>query len=196
MFQGRLTYDYKADAWTAHAWAGFVEQELDDITVPGSTTVKNKSGIGGEAGLALTFGPVGVTGYYYRASGVGTTGLFFDSIALNGELRDSEGGYIQAYVKPTDKLKIIGSYGVSSLYLASGEAAYDSYSYFNDAGQIVTVNPTQGLVRRNESETAGVYYAFTPWLTGVGEYTHAESKSHGPDNTSANSVSLGAIVFY
>jgi hypothetical protein len=199
MVQGRLTYDYKTDAWTAHAWAGFVEQELDDITVPGvggNSAVKNKSGIGGEAGLALTFGPVGVTGYYYRASGVGTTGLFLDSIALNGELRDSEGGYIQAYVKPTDKLKIIGSYGVSALYLASGEAAYDSYTYVNDLGQAVTVNPTQGLVRRNESETGGVYYALTPWLTALGEYTHAESKSHGANSTSANSVSVGAIVFY
>jgi hypothetical protein len=199
MLQGRLTYDYKTDAWTAHAWAGFVEQQLDDIAVPGvagTTSVKDKTGIGGEAGLALTFGPVGVTGYYYRASGVGTTGLFLDSIALNGELRDSEGGYIQAFVKPTDKLKIIGSYGVSSLYLANGEAAYDSYASINSLGQPIIINPTQGLLRRNESETGGLYYAVTPWLTALGEYTHAESKSHGPDSTSANSVSVGAIVFY
>jgi hypothetical protein len=187
MFQGRLTYDYKGDALTAHLWAGFVEQTLDDVATPsGSTTSKN--GIGGEVGGTIGVGPVGMTAYYYRASGVGTTALFFDALAANGQTRDSEGGYIQAYVKPTDKLKIVGSYGVSSLYLASGEGAY-----WESLGQ---PDALADVVRRNESETGGLYYALTPWLTALGEYTHAESKSHGQNSSSANSVSVGAIVFY
>jgi hypothetical protein len=186
MFQGRLTYDYKSDAWSAHLWAGFVEQQLDAVVTPTNPNA-TKTGIGGEGGATLTFGPVGLTGYYYRASGVGTTGLFFEALAPNGQTRDSEGGYIQGSVKVGDKLKLIGSYGVSSLYLASGEAAYDE--------EFLDESPST-LVRRNESETFGAYYALTPWLTPLAEFTHSESKSHGPNDSSANSFSLGAILFY
>lgn len=193
MVQGRLTYDYKADAFTAHLWGGFVEQKLDDIAVPNPATglpqsTTNKNALGGEAGAAFTFGPVGLTGYYYRASGVGTTALMFDGLAATGQTRNSEGGYIQASLKATDKLKLIGSYGVSSLYLASGEGAY-----WTALGQ---PDALADVVRRNESETVGVYYALTPWLTPLAEYTHAESKSHGTNDLSADSVSLGAILFY
>ncbi|MEJ0046619.1 MAG: porin [Rhodospirillales bacterium] len=186
MFQGRLTYDYKADAWAAHLWAGFVTQNLDNIATPnGGTTSKN--GVAGEAGATLTFGPVGLTGYYYRGSGVGTTALFFEAVAPNGQLRDSEGGYIQASVKATDKVKLIASYGVSSLYLGSGEGTYDE--------EFLETTPA-ALVRRNESETVGAYYSLTPWLTPLAEYTHTESKSHGPNDLTADSFSIGAILFY
>ena len=58
------------------------------------------------------------------------------------------------------------------------------------------INPEAGLVRRNESETGGAYYAMTDWLTLVGEYTHTDSRSHGPNQSAANSVSAGAILFY
>jgi hypothetical protein len=186
MLQGRLTYDYKAEGWSAHLWAGFVEQQLDAVATPTNPN-KTKTGIGGEGGAALTFGPVGLTGYYYRARGVGTTGLFFEALAANGQARDSEGGYLQGSIKATDKLKLIASYGVSNLYLAPGEALYDE--------QYLDLNAAD-LVRRNESETVGAYYALTPWLTPLVEYTHAESKSHGPNDLSADSFSVGAILFY
>jgi hypothetical protein len=186
MFQGRLTYDYKSDAWSAHLWAGFVEQQLDAVETLTNPN-KTKTGVAGEGGAALTFGPVGLTGYYYRGSGVGTTGLFFEALGPNGEARDSEGGYIQGSVKATDKLKLIASYGVSDLYLASGEALYDEEFLDTSAAT---------LVRRNESETVGAYYAMTPWLTPLVEYTHSESKSHGPNDLSADSFSVGAILFY
>jgi hypothetical protein len=60
----------------------------------------------------------------------------------------------------------------------------------------VNVDPAAGLVRRNESETGGAYYAMTDWLTLVGEYTHTDSHSHGANSSTANSVSAGAILFY
>jgi hypothetical protein len=128
---------------------------------------------------------------------LGTTAFFFEGIGANGQLRDSEGGYVQASVKATDKLKLIASYGVSSLYLAPGEGAAEAFSYYSYPGpQLITVDPAAGLVRRNESETAGAYYALTDWLTLVGEYTHADSHAHGPNESEANSVSAGAILFY
>ena len=176
MFQGRLTYDYKAEQWAAHVWAGFVTQNQEGI-VTATSDRNSKTAVAGEGGASITYGPAGLLGYYYRGSGVGTTALFFDGLSLDGQFRDSEGGYIQGFIKPIPKLKLIASYGESSLYLAPGE-----------------YNPS--LVRRNESETAGAYYSWTDWLTLVGEYTHTDSKSHGFANSTANSVSAGAILFY
>jgi len=176
MIQGRFTYDYKADNWATHLWAGFVTQEQQGI-VTAYTDRGSKNTAAGEGGATVTIGPVGLLGYYYRGSGVGSTALFFDGVSQAGDLRDSEGGYVQAFWKPIPKLKLVGSYGESSLYLAPGE-----------------YNPD--LVRRNESETGGAYYSWTQWLTLVGEYTHTDSKAHGPYASSADSVSAGAILFY
>jgi hypothetical protein len=193
LLEGRLTYDYKSPSWTAHLWSGVIEETLDDIQAPHETTTTSKTGLGGEAGATVTLGPVGLTGYYYRAHGIGTTGLFFEAIGANGNLRDSEGGYVQASVKATDKLKLVASYGESSLYLANGEAASE---FTTSPLTLVTTDPASGLARRNESETAGAYYSMTAWLTLVGEYTHTDSHAHGPNSSAANSVSAGAILFY
>ncbi len=176
MFQGRFTYDYKGDGWATHAWTGFIAQQMDGITTTASAR-NSKTAVGGEGGANLTIGPVGVQGYYYRGSGLGSTGLFFDGIAQNGQFRDSEGGYAQVFVKPTDKLKLVASYGESALYQAPGENSPD-------------------LLRRNTSETAGAYYNLTSWMTLVGEYTHTMSTSHGGNESQANSLSAGAILFY
>jgi predicted porin len=175
MFQGRFTYDYKGADWSTHVWSGFVVQTDDGIATPAGIT--SKTAAAGEFGANVTLGPVGLQGYYYRAKGVGSTALFFDGLSPDGQLRDSEGGYVQAFVKPTDKLKLVASYGESSLYEAPGEN-----------------NPL--LLRRNESETAGAYYNLTNWLTLLGEYTHTDSHAHGPNESTANSVSAGAILFY
>ena len=177
-FEGKITYDAKTTAFSAHLWAGFITQSLQNIATANGTTVSgSKQGVGGEGGAVLTFGPAALTGYIYRGTGIGTTAKFFDAIGPSGNLRGSDGGYIQGSYKIVPKLKLIASYGVSNLYQAPGE---------NDPD----------LVRRNESETAGLYYGLTDWVTLVGEFTHSDSKSHGPQSTSANSVSAGAILFY
>ncbi len=180
-FEGKVTYDYKSPSFTAHAWAGFLTQNQQGITplnpgavVHGSTS---KDASAGEAGAAITFGPVGLTGYIYRGAGVGTTGKFFDGLSADGALRDSEGGYVQASYKITPKFKLVGSYGQSSLFRAAGD-----------------VDPN--LVRRNEAEIGALYYNLTSWVTLVGEYAHQESKSHGPLETTSNAFTTGAILFY
>ena len=199
MIQGRATYDYKAPAWSVHLWVSGLEQQLDDIVAPYASAANNgtKTGLAGDIGGVVTVGPVGLTAYYYRAHGVGTTGEFFEAIGANGNLRNSEGGYIQGSFKATDKLKLIASYGVSNLYLANGEAESEAFQEFIPPNPVpITVDPAAALVRRNESETAGAYYSMTDWLTLVGEYTHTDSKAHGPNSSAANSVSAGAILFY
>ena len=138
---------------------------------------KSKLAGAGEAGAVLTFGPASLMAYYYRGTGVGTTGKFFDGIGLNGGFRDSEGGILQGSYKLTPKLKVAASYGESNLYLANGE-----------------YNPN--LVRRNESEDGALYYTLTDWITLVGEYAHQQAKSHGPYETTSNAFTAGAILFY
>ncbi len=179
-FEGKVTWDYKA-AFTAHLWAGFMTQSQQGInanlaSVPIQRGQSKLAGAG-EAGATIGFGPAALTAYVYRGTGVGTTGKFFDGVDLAGNFRDSEGGYIQGTYKITPKLKLAGSYGQSSLFLAPGE-----------------VDPL--LVRRNEAEIGAAYYSLTDWVTLVGEYAHQESKSHGPFETTSNAFTAGAILFY
>ncbi|WP_207207861.1 porin family protein [Komagataeibacter xylinus] len=131
----------------------------------------------GEIGTKLTYGPAQFVGYYYRGSGLGTTGLFFDGVASNGRKRASEGYYVQMMYNFTKKFKLVGSYGVSNLYLAPGEKDPD-------------------LVRRNESEVGAAYYKMTDWLNLVAEYAHTSSAAHGPYKESDNSASGGMILLF
>lgn len=131
----------------------------------------------GEIGTKLTYGPFQGVAYYYRGSGLGTTGLFFDGVASNGHKRASEGYYLQGMYNVTKKIKLVGSYGVSNLYEARGE---------NDPS----------LVARNESEVGALFYSLTDWLNIVGEYAHTESKAHGPARATDNTASGGAILLF
>jgi predicted porin len=177
-FEGKVTWDYKGAALTAHAWAGFMTQSQQQITaLDEGVPTNNKVAGAGEGGATVTFGPASVTGYYYKGKGVGTTAKFFDGISAGGELRASEGGYLQGTYKILPKLKLAGSYGESSLYRAAGD-----------------VDPN--LVRRNEAYIGAAYYSLTDWVTLVGEYAHEESKSHGPLSVTSNAVTAGAILFY
>jgi predicted porin len=181
LFEGKLTYDFAPNKMVKGTlWAGFMVQPQQNIIPavgPLPTSPSNKTAAAGEVGGKIDVGPFGAVGYFYRGSGVGTTGKFFDGIGLNGQLRDSEGLYAQASYKILPKLKVVGSYGQSSLYLADNE-----------------YNPL--LVRRNEAEIGAVYYNLTDWVTLVGEYAHEESHNHEDDVVRANAFTAGAILFY
>ena len=181
MFQGQISYKTAASAdMKVHIWADGLVQPEQNVLSPdiAAGAAHSVTVFAGDIGATLDVGPVGGAAYYYRGSGLGTTGLFFDGIAVNGNKRDSEGYYGQGYFKILPKLKLVGSYGVSDLYLANGEVD----------------NPT--LVRRNESEIGAGYYTLTDWMTLVAEFAHTTSKSHGPDQADDNTVSLGTIVFF
>jgi hypothetical protein len=178
MVQGKLTYDFDT-AVKGRLWASFLLQPEDHLTGSGiaATANRNVTVVAGDAGAKGSYGPFDGVLYYYRGSGIGTTGLFFDGIAANGEKRDSEGYYAQAGFKLTPKFKLVGSYGASALNLAPGEVA-----------------PT--LVRRNESEIGSAYYTLNEWMTLIAEFAHTTSKSHGPDTASDNTVSVGTMIFF
>jgi hypothetical protein len=90
-FQAKLTYDGKVGPVGAHLWVSGITQKHDTLNRTLAYTGK-----GLDLGAKLTAGPVTVVGYYYTASGLGTTVLnLFDSDGL-GHARDSHGFYAQA----------------------------------------------------------------------------------------------------
>jgi predicted porin len=178
MFQGKLTYDYKAGDFAARLWGGFLVQPQEGVmptTVSGNT--KSVTAVAGEGGAKLSWGPASLVGYYYQGRAVGSTALMFDGIADNGNPRGSQGYYVQVGFKPIPKLNLVASYGQSGLNQAAGE-----------------VSPS--LVRRNEAEVGGAYYSLTDWLTLVAEYAHVDSVSHGNTKSSQDAVTAGAILFF
>ena len=129
-----------------------------------------------DLGINYNLGNLGLTAYAYTADGAGTT--FFHANAHNsGAERESDGGYVQAtYVIPSGT-KLGVSYGISNLDKAGGEA--DS-----------------ALVEENNRLTVGAYHPLTKHLNLVAEFNKMESESHNGLKNEADSVSLGAILFF
>lgn len=170
-FQGKITYDYKADKWSLHAWAGGITQKHDGILGSPSYT-----GNAFDVGAKVGFSGLSVLGYYYNGKGVGTTGLFILSTAANGAKRKSDGFYGQA-TYTFGKFTLGGSYGESHLSLAPGE-----------------INPT--LVDKNSAWIGQGRYQLTSWVTLLGEYVHTKSTAHGPNEATSDAVATGAILFF
>ncbi len=179
MFQGKLTYDYKAGATAARVWLGGLVQPQQGFAAVTTTAVRpHDETVGaGEIGAKIDSGPFGAVGYFYRARGIGTTGLMFDGVSATGTLRNSEGFYAQGSYKPVKKLKMVASYGESSLFQAPGEN-----------------NPT--LVRRNAATIGAGYYSLTDWLTLVAEYAHVQAHNNAGDGIDQNVFTAGTILFF
>lgn len=169
--EGQASYTFSADAISGKVWmsgatykvkpAAAIEYTADVVDV----------------GANFNAGNAGITGYYYKGEGVGTTMMHNAAASVTGNKRDSDGGYLQAtYVLPS-KTKLGLAYGVSKLDLATGESL-------------------TSLVKENKRITLGAYHPLTKHLNLVGELNQIESESQlGRKNTS-DSVSLGAILFF
>ncbi|MCP1270094.1 MULTISPECIES: porin family protein [Acetobacter] len=179
MVQGKGTYDFTIGGVQTRIWASFLVQHQQGLTSPDLDASSRRGAMveAGEIGTKITYKGFQGVAYYYRGSGLGTTGLFFDGIANNGRKRASEGYYVQAMYNFTKKFKLVGSYGVSNLYQAPGENS-------------------SLLVRRNQSEVGAAFYSLTDWLNLVAEYAHTESAAHGPNKESDNSASAGVILLF
>lgn len=184
MIQGKVTYEATFGEVKAKIWASFLIQHQQNLQGVGITTDTGHHAAmveAGDIGAKVSYKGFEGVAYYYRGSGLGTTGLFFDGVAANGSKRDSEGYYVQAAYNITERLKLVGSYGVSNLYLAGGEAR--------------TVDPGY-LVRRNQSVIGAAYYHLTDWLNLVGEYAHTSSDAHNGSSESDDTASAGVILLF
>lgn len=170
-FQAKVTYDYKADGFSGHVWAGGIIQKHDGIA--GSPSY---AGRGFDVGAKLGYGGASLLGYYYDGSGLGTTGLFILSTDALGRKRDSNGFYTQASYT-LGKLTGGVSYGGSHLELTSGE-----------------INPN--LLDKNSSWVGQLRYGLTPWVTLISEYTRTKAEAHGIDRAKSTTIATGAILSF
>jgi len=174
-FEGKASYSFSGDALAGKLW---VSGASYDVAVNNNIAVQRSyTATVADIGANVNAGNFGITGYYYKGEGVGTT--FFGSQGWNGlDKRDSDGGYLQGtYVLPT-KTKLGLAYGVSNLDRANGDGL------------------GAGLLSKNDRVTVGLYHPLTKHLNLVAEYNDIESRSHDGLRNESRHGSVGAILFF
>ncbi|MGN6452743.1 MAG: porin [Steroidobacteraceae bacterium] len=160
--------------------AGITQKQDYFYTLPvipaGLPTTYDYNGNGIDVFAKLDVANFEVFGYYYHASGLGTTALFNLGAFGFGDTRDSDGYLAQATYK-FGALKIGVQYGESKL------------DYANSADQ--TANPA--LVSSNKKGTVGLYYSLTDNLTLLAEGSDVKSKSHAGGENTATTINAGAF---
>jgi|NOAtaT_6_FD_contig_123_73826_length_1492_multi_10_palindrome_1 predicted porin len=179
--EGKASYSFAAEALTGKIWVGGasykVKGETNSAAASALGTVHEYTADVADIGVNLNAGNAGLTAYYYRGDGVGTTILLGNGFSTAHGKRSSDGGYLQGtYVLPT-KTKLGVAYGKSNLDRAAGESASD-------------------LVEFNERYTVGLYHPLTKHLNLVAEYNDIESRSHAGAINKNTTGSLGAILFF
>jgi len=173
-YEGKVSYTWAGDV-SGKVWAGFASYD--------ATTSSQSYGVTAyDVGANVNIGNIGLTGYYYKGDGAGTTVLGLNGVDTAGKKRDSNGGYIQAtYVIPTGT-KLGASYGVSKL----DDTATDRAT-------------TYGLVESNRRWTVGAYHPLTKSLNLVAEYNDVRSEGQNyvtEADAKSKNISLGAILFF
>jgi predicted porin len=171
--EGKASYSFSGDSMSGKLW---VSGASYDVTTS-STTNNGYTATVADLGLNVNAGAVGLTGYYYKGEGVGTTLLGNAGVDASNNKRDSDGGYLQATYKLPVGTKIGLAYGVSKLDKANG-------------------SDTANLVSENNRITLGAYHPITKHLNLVAEYNDIEAKSHNGLNNKQEIGSLGAILFF
>ena len=168
-FEAKAAYSFSANDVAGKVWVSGFSQKIEGISNEDRAHAV-------DVGANVNMAGFGLTGYYYKGEGVGTTLMLRDGFDTSGRRRDSDGGYVQAtYVLPT-KTKVGISYGVSNL---------DQ-----------TAETATALVKENDMYTAGLYHPVTKHLNLVAEYNNVESKSQTNVEAKTKNVSLGAILFF
>jgi len=170
--EGKASYSFAAEAISGKLW---VSGASYDVTPTIGSNAGYTASVA-DIGLNLNAGNAGITGYYYKGKGVGTT-LLGSNGANGNNMRDSDGGYIQATYKLPTATKLGVAYGVSKLDRASGEGAGT-------------------LVSENNRVTVGAYHPITKHLNLVAEYNDIESKAHAGGSNKQEIGSVGAILFF
>ena len=172
-FQAKVTYDGKFGDVATRLWVSGVTQKHDEVA-GGSFTGK-----GIDVGGKVTVGPITATGYYYTASGLGTTVLGLFDTDGSGNTRNSNGFYAQA-MATFGKISVGGSYGESHL------------DYANAADAVANPN----LLDVNSSYVGQVRYGLTSWVTLIGEYVHSKAQAHSGNQATSDAVAVGGILFF
>jgi len=173
--EGQLSYTFSGVAVSGKLWTSGIVQKVNHNST--SVVLDDDRAQAADIGANVNFGDIGLTGYAYKADGLGTTIQFMDGYTAAGKQRKSDGGYVQAtYTMPT-KTKIGVAYGISNL---------DKHSSDSETT----------LVKENERTTVGAYHPLTKHLNTVLEYNEGKSQNQAGAENKARTLSLGAILFF
>jgi len=204
-FEGKASYSFAAAGATGKVWVSGLAQHVGALkqTVASKFNAaetwtdlnynigKNEDPMAYavDLGAQTSISGFDLVAYGYYGSGVGTTGQMLNGYGHKGQYvttngtavaRDSYGGYLQAaYTLPT-KTKVALSWGESKLGKGNGE-------------DLATMGD---VVRTNEQWNAMVIHPLTKHLNLVGEYSVLSSRNQYGLGNSANTGSLGAILFF
>jgi predicted porin len=168
-FEGKAAYAWTGDV-SGKVWVSGISQKVNGAQDRAEAA---------DIGATLTAAGFGLTGYYGKGSGMGTTIQLRDGFDTTGKARDSEDYYVQAtYTIPGAGTKLGASYGESSL---QGNGAADT-GLGNDE-------------YKNSMWTIGAYHPLTKHLNLVAEYSDVETEIGAASGTS-KTVSAGAILFF
>lgn len=182
-FQGKIAYTAGPLYLSA---SGLYQQQripCTGLTAGGCSTGGSYDAFGAHAfdiGGKYDVGGLEFAGWYYRAKGVGTTGLFAFNYDDLGNARDSDGFLAQVtYTVGRDKMGL--NYGSSKL----DPTAFDISS--------CTLGAVSCALERNSKWSLGNYFNITSNLLLVTEFTRVTSVNIF--NTSINSWNLNAGLF-
>src|SRR5580658_7494117 len=157
------------------------KQYYETPTVP--VTTYNYTGTGADFFAKFDLQDLEVIGYYYHATGLGSTALFdggaFDGGPIPGQTRTSS-GYLGQVTYKFGPVKLGVNYGRSILDYAN---AFDQ-----------AANPD--LLANNQKFTVGVYYSLTKALMLLAEGSRVESHSQDPTLPHTNGASTFNIGAY
>jgi len=162
--------------------AGLTQEQNYGYAGTGGTTVTYEyRGTGGDVFAKFDWSDLEVIGYYYHASGLGTTALFDGGAFGNGETRTSW-GYLGQVTYKLGPVKLGYNHGDSRL------------EYANSADELA--NPD--LVSSNRKDTIGVYYSLTKNLMLLAEGSRVETTAQAPNSllpsNKATTVNIGAYL--
>ena len=169
--EGKVSYTFNASGITTKVWTSGASYKVTP------TTGSEYNAWAADVGANANYGAFGLTGYYYKGEGAGTTTFGSNGVDASGQRRDSDGYYVQGTYALPIKTKIGLAYGKSNLDKANSS---DSAS----------------LVDYNERYTVGAYHPLTKHLNLVAEYNRVESQAHSGATNKSDTISTGAILFF
>jgi len=181
--EAKASYAFAQDNFSGKVWVGGLTYDVATAAAASYTATA------GDIGANLNANGLGLTGYYYSGSGIGTTTFgngatdtapgVLTAATANTNKRDSDGGYVQlTYVTPI-KTKVGVAYGVSNLDMAVNEVAAANTN-----------------VKSNERWTIGAYHPLTKHLNLVAEFNQITSENHRGQTNESNTYSAGGILFF
>src|SRR5579863_6665637 len=151
------------------------DYEVANLTPPPATITNQYTGTGEDIFAKLDVQGLEVFGYYYHATGLGTTALF--NLGDFANSTRTSNGYLAQVTYKIGAVKLGANYGASNLDFA------------NAADQ--ATNPD--LVRSNRKGTVGAYWSLTKSLTLLAEVSRTKSVSAAGSND-ATTANVGAFL--